>query len=59
VPVFDNESRKLLVDLATKRGRELCGGAPKGVVEDNGAKGPIRLVSCVLACKDKYLSRQL
>jgi hypothetical protein len=33
-PDFDKESRKLLVVLATKRGRELWTGVPNGVPED-------------------------
>lgn len=37
VPIFDNESRRLLVVLTTKRGREVGGGVPRGVVEVIGA----------------------
>jgi hypothetical protein len=37
VPGFDNESRRLLVVFATKRGRGFCNVVLNGVPDANGA----------------------
>ena len=55
-PALDIESRILVVVLATKRGREVCGGVPRGVEDGGGAKQLDSLA--IWRKRDAYLSRQ-